>query len=272
MSGGLVRPLSDTGYRVLYELAATDPELFRSGSGDDVLEAAEVRCSEIFGPGTGLFGSPLNLPKYPLGGIEEVCGVSAGPGSDVEHAKFLWEALPTFGRATMSDRRVLAALNCFHLPAGYVDKRWSLSKLGKSKDPEVVAQFVRDHWLADAGSGTRLQESDTAGRLWWLYELAQSAAADPDAVYGVEEFLEVLAEKPAATYHPLLRFPYLCASDKVRSVVLDVLIQRRVPEVGGQTEVRRMLRVLNRKAAGLCLDILPRSKIEEFVYEALPPK
>ena len=259
-----LRALTDVGYQVLLEIAKDQPELFRSKGPADLTEEMRRRQKRLPDPDSPLFDrSRLAQPQQPLGTLAEKA--VKGPSQDHEHADYLWNALPTVSAADMSDPRVLAAINCFHLQGQYVNTRWGGSKSGKSDQPEKVAEFVSIHWLGNS------KESNTAARLWWLYEFSRRAAAPRFSKYPTEVLLYELSSN-VSFYHQMLRRAYLMASDRIRGTVIDVSLDNGLLRRNNTTATSRMLRALNRKAGAISLDVLSDEDLRRHVEGVMPPK
>ena len=186
----------------------------------------------------------------------------AGEVVDAEHARRLRQIFPTFTAFEMSDPRLLASINCFHIP-GYVRTRWGTSILAKSTERKKQIKFVRSHYLDSS------KESNTVARLWWLYEFAlrtsQFSKYDP----------ETLLEKMAGHvnfYHQVLHRSYLMASDRIRAAILDVGISSGLADENKTSSVNKVMQSLNRKAGGVSFDVLSDEELRHHVEESLPPK
>ncbi len=113
------------------------------------------------------------------------------------------------------------------------------------------------------------RESNTAARLWWLYEYARSA--DEHSEHPTDVLLSTMADN-VNFYHPLLKHPYLMASDRIRAAVLDVSIRRGLAQQNNTSETNRMLRALNQLAGAVSLDILDNEALLDRIERVMPPK
>lgn len=259
-----LRALTDVGYQLLLEIAKDQPELFRRKDPADLKEEMRRRQKNRPDPASSLFDhSRLAQPQQPLGALAEKA--VKGPSRDREHAEYLWHALPTVSAADMSDPRVLAAINCFHLQGRYVNTRWGLGPLGKSDKPEKATKFVSLHWLGNS------KESNTAARLWWLCEFSRRAGAPRYSKYPTEVLLYELSSN-VNFYHQMLRRTYLMASDRVRGTVIDVSLHDGLLRRNNTTATSRMLSALNRKAGAISLDVLSDKDLRRHVEGVMPPK
>ncbi|MDE0267880.1 MAG: DUF6339 family protein [Acidimicrobiaceae bacterium] len=259
-----VRVLTDTGYGLLHHFARDAPHLLRDGNPETLWEEMQRRHAETSSdPDSPLFSQrywDIN-PSQPLSSLIE--DAVRGPGKDEDHAKQLCDALPEVTAADMADQRVLASINCFHL-ADYPDVRWQNSNLWSSTDPDKQIRFVVNHWLSD-DSGFR--ESNTAARLWWLHYFARQASQHSE--HSTNELLHEMANN-INFYHPLLEYPYLMASDRIRAAILDVSIRCGLPARNRDSDTRNMLRALNLRAGAISLDILSDTELRKIVEEAMP--
>ena len=258
-----VRAFTDEGYKLVEQLADTDPTLIRSGDRAAVVDALErLNQEQNTGRPPAIFDEARTWASdgpFPEGGDAPNRG---GPSHDDVAAFQMWEALPQAKRSHMSDRRVLAAINCLLL-GGYPDIRWKSSKLWSSDDPDVRTKFVMNHWLGHS------KESNTAARLWWLYEYARSA--DEHSEHSTDVLVSTMADN-VNFYHPLLKHPYLMASDRIRAAVLDVSIRRGLAQKNNASETNRMLRALNQLAGAISLDILDNEALRDRIEQVMPPK
>lgn len=252
--------LSDTGYSLLLSIAENNPSLFTDASAEELLtelkEQAALNADDVEPLAKNRFWNPLMPFQYLID------NVVAGPGNDAEHAKYLRQALPTLTASEMSDHRVLASINCFHLD-GYVKERWSLSSLARKNDKESKTKFVKLHWLGYA------KEPNTTARLWWLFEYAKRA--EEYSVYSTETLLEKMAGN-VNFYHQILRRTYLMASDRIRATLLDVSIESGLVDENKTKSVNDVMRLLNRAAGGISLDVLENEALREQLEEVMPPK
>jgi len=259
-----VQAFTDEGYKLVERLADTDPTLIRSGDRAAVVDALERlnREQNTRRPPAIFDENRTWAPDgpFPAGGDAPNRG---GPSHDDVAAFQIWEALPQAKRSHMSDRRVLAAINCLSL-GSYPDIRWKSSKkLWSSDDPDVRTKFVVNHWLGYS------KESNTAARLWWLYEYARSAGEHSE--HPTDVLLSTMADN-VNFYHPLLKHPYLMASDWIRAAVLDVSIRRGLAQKNNTSETNRMLRALNQLAGAISLDILDNDALRDRIERVMPPK
>ncbi len=257
-----LRALTDVGYQLLQEIAKDRPRLFRKDDSAQLMEEMKKRRHNLADPETPLFaGDRLAQPQRSLQMLAD--NAVTGPGSDHEHAAYLWGALPTVTAADMSDPRVLASINCFQMQGQYVETRWGLSSLSRSDDPKDAARFVSSHWLGHD------KESNTAARLWWLYEFSKRTAEH--SVHSTETLLRELAGH-VNFYHRLLKHPYLMASDRIRATVIDVSLSNGLLHRNNTVATNHMLRALNRKAGAISLDVLSDDQLWQRVEGVMPPK
>ena len=253
-----VQALSSTGYSSLLELAAERPDIFAKP--DELKQALDDRIKQNADEESNIFVGSSWQPAEPLEQL--TADAVKGPRRDAEHARRLRQIFPTFTAFEMSDPRVLASINCFHIPS-YVRTRWGTSILAKSTERKKQTSFVRSHYLRHS------KESNTIARLWWLYEFAlrtsQHSKYDP----------ETLLEKMAGNvnfYHQVLRRSYLMASDRIRAAILDVGISSGLAEENKTSSVNKVMQSLNRKAGGVSFDVLSDEELRHHVEESLPPK
>jgi len=257
-----LRALTDVGYQLLREIAADKPSLFREDDSAHLKEEMNKRRQHLPEAETPLFtAGRLAQPQQSLQVLVE--NATKGPGRDHEHAAYLWHALPTVTAADMSDPRVLASINCFQLQGQYVETRWSLSKLARSEDPKAIARYVSSHWLGHD------KESNTAARLWWLYEFSRRAADYSE--HPIDFLLRELAGH-VNFYHRMLAHSYLMASDRIRATVIDVSLSNGLLRRSNTVETNHMLRALNRKAGAISLDVLSDDELRQRVEGVMPPK
>ncbi len=255
----VVKPLTDTAHLLLQELAKEQPDLFScSGTLQEQLEkklsSSAEEESKIFSEHTKWY------PKESLKHL--IADVVSGPAHDSEHVKLLRQIFPTFTALEMSDPRVLASLNCFHI-ADYVKIRWGSSNIATSTEKDKQTRFIKSHYLG------RSKESNTIARLWWLYEFALRSSKY--SKYDCDTLLEKMAHN-VNFYHQILRRSYLMASDRVRAAVLDVAIASGLADANKTSEVTKVMRLLNRKAGGISLDVLSDEELRRHIKESLPPK
>ena len=260
---GRVHALTSIGHNLLQDIAHEHPAVIRTGTAkelyDEILRQHTDRDAD--NPETPLLSErswPIQMPLSSL-----TADPVPGPGNDAAHAEWIYKALPTVTAADMSDYRLLAAINCFHLP-GYSDTRWKSSKkLWGSTDPDVQTKFVLNHWLGHS------KESNTVARLWWLYEFARQAAAYSE--HDTSTLLEAMANH-VNFYHQLLRRKYLRASARIRATILDVSIQNGLLSRNNTRETSRTMQRLNLTAGGIGLDILSDDDLREVIEGVMPPK
>lgn len=255
-----VRALTSNGYRLLDLIAGRSPEMFTAGDPDALkaeMERRRDRDAKLFD------AHRVWHQQTPLESIDD--SAKPGPGMDAEHARMLRAALPALTAADASDPLVLASINCFHL-AGYTPVRWSLSKHSPKPDRSVShddsVEFVRTHWLG------RGKESNSAARLWWLYEFA--ARAEKHSAHNRGTLLDLMAGN-VGLYHQMLRRGYLMASDRIRALVLDAASESGMTDsknVLGQAN--KTMKRLNRKAGAVSLDVLSKPKLRTTVRGCLP--
>lgn len=258
-----VHTLTSTGHKLLEDIASDIPSLIRTGTADDLYAEMVRRKTDRSGddPDSPLFSERSWPVQMSLSSLAD--DPVPGPGNDAAHAEWIHKALPTVTTADMSDRRILAAINCFHIP-GYSNTRWKSSKkLWSSTDSTVQTRFVLNHWLGHS------KESNTVARLWWLYEFARQAA-----VYSVHDTNALLNEIASHVnfYHQLLRRKYIRASPRIRAIILDVSIENGLLSRNNTRETSRMMQRLNLTAGAISLDILPPDKLREVVEGVMPPK
>jgi len=258
-----VRALTDAGYRFLYQIAGESPEMFARGDSRVLKAELERQCGRAGGE-TKPFDHRVWHQQRPLKRIDD--SPKPGPDMDAEHARMLRASLPALTAADASDPLVLASINCFHL-ADYMPVRWSSSKHSPKPDRSVshadFVKFARSHWLG------RSKESNSAARLWWLYEFAARAA--PHSVHDRGALLDLMAGN-VGLYHQMLRRRYLMASDRIRAMVLDAAHASGMANgknVKGETN--KMMRRLNREAGAISLDVLTDARLSETVRRCLPP-
>ena len=254
-----VHPLTSTGYSLLEGIAKDRPSLFLEP--DDLEQELESRLKSNAEEDSKAFASnPKWYPKEPLEQLTD--DAVKGPSHDMEHALRLRRVFPEFTAFEMSDPRVLASINCFHIPS-YVRTRWSLSSLAASTEREDQTKFARLHYLG------RNKQDNTIARLWWLYEFALRTSE-----YSIHDF-ETLLGKMANNvnfYHQILRRSYLMASDRIRAAILDVAIASGLADESKTISVTKVMQSLNRKAGGVSFDLLSYKELCHLVEESLPPK
>ncbi|MCQ3805378.1 MAG: hypothetical protein KTV45_15005 [Acidimicrobiia bacterium] len=257
-----LRALTDVGYQLLREIAADKPSLFREDDSAHLKEEMNKRRQHLPEAETPLFtAGRLAQPQQSLQVLVE--NATKGPGRDHEHAAYLWHALPTVTAADMSDPRVLASINCFQVQGQYVETRWGLSNLSRSVDPKDAAKFVSSHWLRHD------KASNTAARLWWLYEFSRRTAKYSE--HSTDFLLRELAGH-VNFYHRMLAHPYLMASDRIRATVVDVSLSNGLLRQNKTVATNDMLRALNRKAGAISLDVLSGDELRQRVEGVMPPK
>lgn len=260
--GSIVQGVSDLGHSALLEIASREPDIFLSSDSTVLLARAEHIIKSSSDPDAMLFHqSGVSCDTSVFQQLKDTA--VSGPSNDIQHAKMLYanlEATPS----QMSDKRVIASLNCF-FASEYVWQRWQSSTSATSDKPATKSKFVKDHWL------TTSKESSGVARIWWLYEYARRAAKYSQN--DTEAILDILAGSPSF-YNQLLDRPYLMASDKVRGAIVDVAI-----ETYHKTGIRpnkgftnKLMRSLNNRAGGVCLDVLNEDELHNIVRECLPPK
>lgn len=256
-----IRALTDSGYETLVYIARESPQLFRAGDPvalHDEMQKHKLASAETF----ALFSTSRTW--QPQRSLSELASSGvAGPSDDTRLAVWLWTSLPTVQAADMADHRVLASINCFHL-GRYVDIRWGMSSSRDNPDKAKQSSYVMSHWLGAS------KESNTAARLWWLYEFARRAADHTDH-YDTDALLDAMAGH-VNFYHPLLKHPYLMASDRVRAAILEVSIQSGLVAQNRTAESNKMLRALNHMGGAISLDVLTRRQLREHVGVTMPPK
>ena len=256
-----VHALTTIGYNLLQDIAREHPGLLRTSTPEELHHEMLRRHSGMSAENTGKLFSPRSWPVHlPLSNL--TADPVSGRDNDAAHAEWLHEALPTAAAADMSDRRVLAAINCFHLP-GYSNVRWESSTLWGSKDSKVQTKFVINHWLGDS------KESNTVARLWWLYEFARRVEAHSN--YDTDTLLKTMANH-VNFYHQLLRRAYLRASARIWATILDVSIENGLVSRNNTRETSRMMQRLNLTAGGISLDILCDDDLREVIEGVMPPK
>lgn len=141
--------------------------------------------------------------------------------------------------------------------------RWETSSLAKSKNKSDKEQFVKLHWLESNF------EANTAARLFWLYEYAIRAAGH--SKFDAEVLLDKMADN-VNFFHQILRRRYLMASDRIRAAILDISIESGLVDSNKTSEVSKMMRLLNRTAGGISLDILSDEELRSRIKDVMPPK
>ena len=226
-----VYPLTYTGYSLLEGIAKDQPSLFSEP--DDLKRELESRVKLNAEEGSKAFASnPKCYPKEPLEQLTN--DVVKGPKHDEEHALRLRRVFPELTAFEMSDPRVLASINCFHI-ASYVRTRWSTSSLAVSTEREEQTKFIKLHYLG------RSKESNTIARLWWLYEFAFRTSEH--SIYDFETLLEKMANN-VNFYHQILQRSYLMASDHIRAAVLDVGIASGLADENKTSSTNKVMQSL----------------------------
>ena len=253
-----VHPFTYAGYSLLEIIASEKPSLFLEP--DELKQELISRIKQNADEESNIFVGSSWQPAEPLEQL--TADAVKGPRRDAEHARRLRQIFPTFTAFEMSDPRVLASINCFHIP-GYVRTRWSTSSLAKSTERKKQTSFVRSHYLRHS------KESNTIARLWWLYEFALRTSQH--SKYDHEALLEKMAGH-VNFYHQVLRRSYLMASDRIRAAILDVGISSGLAEENKTSSVNKVMQSLNRKAGGVSFDVLSDEELRHHVEESLPPK
>ena len=73
-------------------------------------------------------------------------------------------------------------------------------------------------------------------------------------------------------YHQILRRTYLMASDRIRATLLDVSIESGLVDENKTKSVNDVMRLLNRAAGGISLDVLENEALKRQLEEVMPPK
>jgi len=261
-----VHALTADGYSLLQDVAKDDPALIRAAEPERLISDMLVRHEDRTGGqgnGTDLF----TQRSWPISHILSLVGLDAaavaGPSSDAVHAEWLHSALPTVKAADMSDQRMLAAINCFHLPA-YSNIRWKTSNLWSSSDPKKQARFVKGHWFGNS------KQSNTAARLWWLYELAKRA--EEWSEHDTDTLLHTMANNVNFYHQMIVRRQEQSASDRVRAHILDVAIRDGHAARNRTSEWNHARQRLNLTAGAVNLDIITDDALRELIEGVMPPK
>ncbi len=258
MTQNKIHPLTDAGYNLLIDVARNSPNLFFEPSLSQItskfFEVAEERNEK------NLFNfEKFWVPLFPLDHLSN--DVVPGNKLDADHTRYIRNALPTITPADMSDRRVLASICCFNL-VGYINTRWSLSKHFRSSSRADQIKFVESHWMGNIGN---IKISNAAARIWWLGEFAARASKFSNNSF--DELLEIMAEN--ARLYDQMSDRLFMASDKIRAMILDIMIDKGISEA---KDIDFIMTQLNKMAGGISLDILSKEDLKEKVTAALPPK
>ena len=114
-----------------------------------------------------------------------------------------------------------------------------------------------------------LKKPNATARLWWLFEY--SKRAEEYLIYSTETLLEKMAGN-VNFYHQILRRTYLMASDRIRATLLDVSIESGLVDENKTKSVNDVMRLLNRAAGGISLDVLENEALKRQLEEVMPPK
>ena len=254
--------LTDSGYAALHSIAGDMPELFMHDDSQELINT--IRQSIERNDEWDEEPFSRNRKWHPLKSFGAIVDdVVPGPTNDSNHSRYIREALPMLTASEICDVRVLASINCFHLGGNYVKTRWQTSSLANSKNKSDMEKFVKLHWLECDF------QANSAARLFWLHEYATRAA-----VYSKFD-AEVLLDKMANNvnfFHQILRRRYLMASDRIRAAILDISIESGLADSDKTSEVSKMMRLLNRTAGGISLDILSDEELRSRIKDVMPPK
>lgn len=254
--------LTDSGYAALYSVAGDMPELFTQDDSQGLINAIHQSIERNDEWDEEPFSS--NRKWHPLKSFSAIIDdITPGPSNDSDHSRYIREALPRLTASEMCDVRILASINCFHLGGHYVKTRWETSSLANSNKKSDMEQFVKLHWLESNF------EANTAARLFWLYEYAIRAAVH--SKFDAEVLLDKMADN-VNFFHQVLRRRYLMASDRIRAAILDISIESGLADSNKTSEVSKMMRLLNRTAGGISLDILSDEELRSRVKDVMPPK
>ena len=247
--------LSDHGYRILDELARTDPGLFIESATDELRRRLEADANK---EGESPYQTNnrqliLEVPLDPLNDIDQ-----RGPDTDAHYAPLIRQAVDDITPAQAADYLLWASINCFAI-SSYVSLRWSTSKL-KNSNP---TKYVKDHWLWNS----RPRISNASARLWWLKERANRASKY--SIHSPETLLESMADN-VGLYHQLSDRTYFAASPILVATIYDVVLAGN-EYVYQRPMANKLLRTLNMKAGNMSFDILDYDELYEIVESSLPP-
>lgn len=246
--------LSDQGYRILDELARTDPGLFIGSATDELQQRLEADAKkEGETPYQANNKLELEVPLNPLNYIEQ-----PGPDTDAHYAPLIRQAVGGITPAQAADDLLWASINCFAV-SPYISVRWKTSNLRNSNP----AKYVRDHWLWNS----RPRISNASARLWWLAERANRASEY--SIHSPETLLESMADN-VGLYHQLSDRPYFAASPVLVAAIYDVVLAGN-EYVYQRPTANKLLRTLNMKAGNMSFDILDYYELYEIVESSLPP-
>lgn len=249
--------VNDTGYRILEQIAVSNPGLFFKGKllRDRLEEQANEQCK----PGESYYDRFITLDTSlaPLNQIRE-----EGPGTDADNAPIIRQALSSITPAEASDRLLWASINCFTL-SGYIPVRWGTTTL--RQDNLKNTAFVTRRWL---WKGTDSRTWNAAARLWWLAELANRAG---EFSKNSEETLLHAMANNVGLYHQLTSRRYLAANARVVAAIYDVALDgsQHILEF---TYANQLMKALNLRAGTVSFDLFGYDELYEIVEKSLPPK
>lgn len=183
MSSNNIPRLSDSGYRILAEMADSSAHIFTSGNTAQLIEELEQRAQrQDVSP---YVDSRINL-KVSLDPLNQVD--RKGPSTDARNVPILRRAVAGISSEQANQGLFWTSINCFLL-SPYISKRWSTKK---------PTRFVKRHllWMGKRG---RLWNS--AARLWWLGEMALRSSEF--SIHSSRTLLTVMANN-TGLYHAIM--------------------------------------------------------------------